>query len=116
MRQFSKLAGFSVYLMSSLFSFLEKQKRKKKAMCVYNHLTVLSDEGPLSLKKKCTGQFEQGSLLDRHNLPVSIEPVSAVLREKNKKKSLFSLMSEVICNAIVCLDAVSLGLCSSFLV
>lgn len=86
MRQFSKLAGFSVYLMSSLFSFLEKQKRKKKAMCVYNHLTVLSDEGPLSLKKKCTGQFEQGSLLDRHNLPVSIEPVSAVLREKKQKK------------------------------
>lgn len=83
---------------------------------MYNHLTVLSDEGPLSLKKKCTGQFEQGSLLDRHNLPVLIEPVSAVLREKKQKKnSLFSLMSEVICNAIVCLDAVSLGLCSFFL-
>lgn len=47
-------------------------------------------KGPLSLKKKkkkkCTGQFEQGSLLARRNLPVSMEPVSAVLREKTKKQ------------------------------
>lgn len=59
-------------------------------MCVYNHLTVLSDEGPLSLKKKCTGQFEQGSLLDRHNLPVSIRTCECCPeRKKQKKKFIF---------------------------
>lgn len=61
---------------------------------MYNHLLSRQMKGSFfgvgcSLKKKkkqCTGQFERGSLLHRHNLPVFMEPASAVLREKQQKK------------------------------